>query len=219
MLLGGSNLGWLRKSLLSEAPADDKTDDYQLDDTDTNSPDDEGDNPAPDKGGDDSKGDTSSDGGDDYQMDDSDPNPDDSNGDTGDDSGDGSGDDGTDTGDDSADDGSADDSGDEADEDTDNENNLKKLVLLAQFKELSTLSNNLLVSVENLDKNNDYHNDENMEYLQNKLDDLKSKLSFTLTHKFLTSDYKELLKLFYYFKFNLNDLANFAENLIKERNK
>jgi hypothetical protein len=228
------DLGWLRKSILSEAPApESEAEDYQLEE---DPPDDEGEgSPSGDEGGEETtptdEGGTG-DGAGDYQLDDSDESPDSDDDEGGGDSSEGeAGDPGEaggnyqlDSGDSDADaegDAEADDAAVEEapDAEADEGERLRKLVLLNQYKEMSTVINGLSVSLVNLERRAEFNNDEDLEYLQAKLDDLKSKISFTVQTKFLKSDYQELLKLFYFFKFNLNDLAEFAEKLIKEANK
>jgi hypothetical protein len=234
MVLGGGNLGWLRKTILSEAPRT-AADDYQLDDEDTTAPDDEGDNTPPeDEGGDSTAtdyqlddGDTDDGSGDDAGEDDS-TSDDEGTDDTGDEAPDDEGaddyqlDDSDTEGDDTADDDTSDETEDDTTDDTTgeegDEDNLKKLILLNQFKEMNSLIYNLSLSITNLEKQPEFNNDDDLEYLQDKLESLKSKVSFTVQKKFLSTSYKDLLKLFYYFKFHLNDLANFTEKLIKEGN-
>jgi hypothetical protein len=222
-MLLGSDLDWLRRrDMLSEAEDDkedeDTADDYQLDDTDSTPPDDEGD-PATEGGDeeDEHAPDTTptDEGGtgeeaEDYQLGDDDTSPD-GEGDT----------DTTDSGDGTTDAGATD-TDETADTEVDGEvgaegeeDKLKKLVLLNQYKELTNLVNNLSLSINNLETKVDFSNDDDLEYLQSKLEDLKSKMAFTVQTKFLTGEYQQLLKLFYYYKFHLNDLAKFAEKLIK----
>jgi len=232
MLFDETNLNWFGKTILNEAPV--KTDDYQLPDDTT--ADDEGDNPPTDPEDGATPDDTTDEDTDNYQLDNADTEDDTSDNDMGDNTGDdtmGGGNDmgddtmggGNDMGDDTMgggnDMGDGNDIGDDMDSDVEtdvDDSKLKKYILLNQFKEISTLINNFSLSIENLTKKAEYINDENIDYLQSKIEDLKQKMSFVITKKFLKADYKELLKIFYYFKFNLNDLTNFAENLIKQHN-
>lgn len=210
MLLGGD---WVRQRILSEAPGDDENDpeataddpgeaaDYQLDDGDTNTPEDEGDNPPEGEDGDPNAeegtdGDettdyTDLDGADGEQT----GEEDDQGGEDGDDL--------------SMDDDSGDGDGE----------SLKKMILLSQFKELNSLLGSLSLSADNLDREDEFEGDDNFDYLQDKIIELKRKMNFVLSEKFLKSNYAELLKLFYYFKYSLNDLAKMAEKLVDAGNK
>lgn len=109
----------------------------------------------------------------------------------------------------------------ESTEETDSETErLKKIVLLQQYKELINLNNNLLVSIQHItDSYNKTEQNIELEYALDSLEKMKNKISFTVEQKFLTSNYIELLKLFYYFKYGLNNLSIFIENLLKEKTK
>lgn len=199
MILSG---GWEQYKRLSEAPEtkdpDDDADDYQLDDADAEPPQDEGDSPSGDDGGDADEGSKpDQDGGDDTpdytDLDGADGESDPDSGQT---------DDETDP--------TVDDSEDEAGD----ADSLKKMILLSQFRELAKVLDSLALSADNLDREDEFDGDDNFDYLQDKIAELKQKLNFVLAEKFLKSGYAELLKLFYYFKYSLNDLAEMAEKLV-----
>lgn len=105
-------------------------------------------------------------------------------------------------------------------EDMDSETErLKKIVLLQQYKELVNLANELLFSVERLLELYEYKENEELDYVVESLERTKAKISFTVEQKFLSSKYIDLLKLFYYFKYGLNSLSIFIENIVKEKTK
>ena len=98
---------------------------------------------------------------------------------------------------------------------------LKKIVLLKQYKELITVITDFKMTVEHLRDVPSFDNDENINYIIDQLQSMKDKIMFTVEQKFLDADYKDLLKIYYYFKFGLNSTSKFMEKLInsKQNNK
>ena len=54
----------------------------------------------------------------------------------------------------------------------------------------------------------EYADDENIEYIERQLEDIDEKINDTLAHHFLSSQYRDLLRLFYYLKYQVVALTD-----------
>lgn len=94
--------------------------------------------------------------------------------------------------------------------------NLKKLILLGQYRELTDVLKNIIDSMDSLTIDIDIEKIEDCNYIETNLHALLDNINFTVRKRFIELPYQELLKYFYYFKSTLNNLVKLVENLIEE---
>lgn len=91
----------------------------------------------------------------------------------------------------------------------------KKLILLSQYKNLISVLNNLKSSVDDqLLSRSDFNNNLYIDYLSKNINTMKDRINFILIEKFLTDSYENLLKMFFYFKYQLVDMVELYKNLV-----
>lgn len=91
----------------------------------------------------------------------------------------------------------------------------KKLILLNQYKNLISVLNNLKSSVDDqLLSRSDFNNNLYIDYLSKNINTMKDRINFILIEKFLTDSYENLLKMFFYFKYQLVDMVELYKNLV-----
>lgn len=94
--------------------------------------------------------------------------------------------------------------------------NLKKYKLIDQYKELLNSINIVTRTLSDTQfENPDFQ--EEQEYVLDKFRDLLEKINFTITVKFLKDTYQILLKLFFYFKYQLKDILTLTQSLYQKR--
>ena len=81
------------------------------------------------------------------------------------------------------------------------EDRLKKLILLKQYKALYERLSDVKFTLSYIKRMQEYKDDENIEYVEDQLKDIDEKINDTLAHHFLSSPYRDLLRLFYYLKY------------------
>lgn len=81
------------------------------------------------------------------------------------------------------------------------EDRLKKLILLKQYKALYERLSDVKFTLSYIKRMQEYKGDENIEYVEDQLEDIDEKINDTLAHHFLSSPYRDLLRLFYYLKY------------------
>jgi hypothetical protein len=94
----------------------------------------------------------------------------------------------------------------------DDKETTKKLSLFYQFKELIGIIDTLLTTVKNV-RFTDVQITAECNYIIEKLEYLKDQVEFSLVHKLVKEEYKIMLKLFFYFKYQLRDYVNLTEKL------
>lgn len=97
--------------------------------------------------------------------------------------------------------------------------NHKKYVLLKTYKELLTDITNLLKSYSNMGHNLDNDLYKHFLFIEEKLNSLKSKITFSIQQEFLVKEYSYLLTSFLYFQKERDEILNLIENLIKSNNE
>lgn len=88
---------------------------------------------------------------------------------------------------------------------------IKKLVLFEQYKKLIEICEQSKFALSYLVKLNDFKDDELLSYLKDSIDNLNDKITDVISYHFLTTDYVELLRKFYYLKYNLKSITKAME--------
>ena len=88
------------------------------------------------------------------------------------------------------------------------EDRLKKLILLKQYKALYERLSDVKFTLTYIKRMQEYKDDENIEYIEDQLEDIDEKINDTLAHHFLSSPYRDLLRLFYYLKYQTVSLTD-----------
>jgi len=96
---------------------------------------------------------------------------------------------------------------------------LKKYILLKQYNELSEIMNYLEKSVSLLIEKNEKINNNSLEYVLNKITDLREKMNLVIRERFINNYYAVLLKEFFFFKASLMDLVKFVEKFTELDNQ
>lgn len=94
---------------------------------------------------------------------------------------------------------------------------LKKLTLLEKYKQILEMIQQLKYSVECIEKIDEYRNDEQLEYAVDMTEKLENKINDVITYRFLTEDYKELLRIFYYVKYSLIHITKLISDITVKR--
>ena len=90
---------------------------------------------------------------------------------------------------------------------------LKKLTLLEKYKDILELIDQARFSISCINKIDDFdQNNEDINYVKRMLDRLEEKIKDVIAYRFLNEDYKELLRLFYYFKYTLIHVTKCLED-------
>ena len=88
------------------------------------------------------------------------------------------------------------------------EDRLKKIILLKQYKALYERLSDVKFTLTYIKRMKEYADDENIEYIERQLEDIDEKINDTLAHHFLSSQYRDLLRLFYYLKYQVVALTD-----------
>ena len=96
---------------------------------------------------------------------------------------------------------------------------IKKLVLLDQYKKLLELCEKGQFSLSYITKLNDFKDDELLSYLKESLKNLNDKIVDVISYHFLTAEYVELLRKFYYLKYNLKAIMVTLAKISEKYNK
>jgi len=102
----------------------------------------------------------------------------------------------------------------------DESENLKKYILFNEYKELYSITDNLLLALENFFNYYSGENEEDIEDLteiHDKIQRVKDNITFVIINKYESENYQNLLKYYLYFKETIKILATEVESSIKER--
>lgn len=107
---------------------------------------------------------------------------------------------------------------DEGDDSSNNET-LKKVKLIDEYKELYDVTESMKVSLNNIEGKVDQRKTEILDHAERLVDNLLEDISFVMVNKFTELDYKTLLTHFYRFKYQLNYIIRIIEFLVQEETK
>ena len=90
---------------------------------------------------------------------------------------------------------------------------LKKLTLLEKYKQLLELIEQANFTLSCLDKIDSFdEKNENIIYIKKILEKTENKIKDVIAYRFLNEDYKELLRLFYYFKYTIIHITKLLDD-------
>lgn len=93
---------------------------------------------------------------------------------------------------------------------------IKKLVLLEQYKKLIELCEQGYFTLSYLTRLNEFKDDETLVFLKKSIDNLNKKIVDVVSYHFLNTEYVELLRKFYYLKYNLMAITSQLDKFSKK---
>ena len=101
-------------------------------------------------------------------------------------------------------------------DDVENKENLKKIKLLNEYKELYDIVHNISNSFNALEGKVDHRKTDILDHAERIVSTLLEDILFTISNNFINKDYKTLLTTFYHFKYQLNSIMKVIEFLIQD---
>ncbi len=90
---------------------------------------------------------------------------------------------------------------------------IKKLTLLKQYKELIELLHQTEKTITIIERSNLDVEKEHFSYIGKQLEDTERKITHTITYRFLSEDYRSLLRLYYYYRLTLTYILDYLDDL------
>lgn len=90
---------------------------------------------------------------------------------------------------------------------------IKKLTLLKQYKELIELLHQTEKTITIIERSNLDVEKEHFSYIGKQIEDTERKISHTITYKFLSEDYRSLLRLYYYYRLTITYILDYLDDL------